>query len=114
MHGAATRHFSRLCSSLKERKIPARAPAASRRARPRRPAPWYYNLRAHPTATVTVGGVSRRVRAREAIGDERDRLWQRDPEIYPGRAAYERRAANRRIPVVVLAPVSGQDHPVAP
>jgi deazaflavin-dependent oxidoreductase (nitroreductase family) len=71
---------------------------------------WYYNLRAHPTATVTVGGVSRRVRAREAIGDERDRLWQRDLEIYPGRAAYERRAANRRIPVVMLTPLSGQDH----
>ena len=71
---------------------------------------WYYNLRAHPTATVTVGAVSRRVRAREAIGDERDRLWQRDLEFYPGRAAYERRAANRRIPVVMLTPVSGQDH----
>jgi deazaflavin-dependent oxidoreductase (nitroreductase family) len=77
----------------------------------RRNAPgWYYNLRAHPTATVTVGGVSRRVRAHEAIGDERDRLWQRDLEFYPGRAAYERRAVNRRIPVVVLTPVTGQDH----
>jgi hypothetical protein len=32
-------------------------------------------------------------------------LWQRDLEIYPGRIAYERRAANRPIPVVVLAPV---------
>ena len=66
---------------------------------------WYYNLCAHPEATVTVGGVSRRVRAHEATGEERDRLWQRDLEIYPGRTAYERRAANRRIPVVVLAPV---------
>jgi deazaflavin-dependent oxidoreductase (nitroreductase family) len=67
---------------------------------------WYHNLRAHPRATVTVGGVSRRVQAHEASGEERERLWQRDLEAYPGRAAYERRAGNRRIPVVVLAPVS--------
>jgi hypothetical protein len=53
-----------------------------------------------------VGGVVRRVQAHEAIGDERERLWQRDLEIYPGRAAYARRAASRRIPVMVLAPVS--------
>jgi deazaflavin-dependent oxidoreductase (nitroreductase family) len=71
---------------------------------------WYYNLRAHPTATVTMGGVSRRVRAHEASGDERERLWQWGLEVYPGYAAYERRAANRRIPVVVLASMS--DKPV--
>jgi deazaflavin-dependent oxidoreductase (nitroreductase family) len=68
---------------------------------------WYYNLRAYPTATITVDGVSRRVHAREAVGDERERLWQQDLEIYPGRAVYERRAATRRIPVVVLEPVTG-------
>jgi deazaflavin-dependent oxidoreductase (nitroreductase family) len=66
---------------------------------------WYYNLRTHPTATVTVGDVSRRVRAHEATGEERDRLWQQDLEVYPGRIAYARRAANRPIPVMVLAPV---------
>jgi deazaflavin-dependent oxidoreductase (nitroreductase family) len=67
---------------------------------------WYHNLRAHPTATVAAGGVSRRVRAYEATGEERERLWQLDLEVYPARAAYERRAANRRIPVMVLAPVN--------
>lgn len=67
---------------------------------------WYHNLCVHPAAMVTVGGVPRRVRAHEASGDERQRLWQRDLEVYPGRAAYARRAAHRRIPVVVLAPVS--------
>jgi deazaflavin-dependent oxidoreductase (nitroreductase family) len=65
---------------------------------------WYYNLCANPAATVTVKGVSRRVLAREAVGEERDRLWQRDLEFYPGRSAYQRRATNRRIPVVVLEP----------
>jgi deazaflavin-dependent oxidoreductase (nitroreductase family) len=69
---------------------------------------WYHNLCAHPTATVTVGGVSRRVRSHEAIGEERERLWQRDLEVYPGRAVYERRAGNRRIPVLVLAPASDE------
>ena len=54
------------------------------------------------------GGASRRVRAHEAVGEERERLWQRDMTVYPGRAAYERRAAHRRIPVVVLAPVSDE------
>jgi deazaflavin-dependent oxidoreductase (nitroreductase family) len=67
---------------------------------------WYYNLRTHPTATATVGGVSRCVRAHEASGDERERLWRRGLEVYPGYAAYARRAANRRIPVVVLASVN--------
>jgi deazaflavin-dependent oxidoreductase (nitroreductase family) len=52
---------------------------------------WYHNLRAHPEATVTVGGACRRVRAHEAVGEERERLWQRDMTVYPGRAAYERR-----------------------
>lgn len=66
---------------------------------------WYHNLRAHPTALVTVGGVSRLVRAHEATGAERERLWLSDLEFYPTRAAYARRAANRRIPVLVLSPV---------
>jgi deazaflavin-dependent oxidoreductase (nitroreductase family) len=65
---------------------------------------WYHNLCAHPEATVIVDGVSRRVRAREASGEERERLWQRGREVCPGGDVYARRAANRRIPVVVLAP----------
>jgi deazaflavin-dependent oxidoreductase (nitroreductase family) len=76
---------------------------ASNWGQPHHPA-WYHNLRAHPTATVTVGGVARRVQAREATGEERERLWQLDLRVYPARATYERRAA-RRIPVMVLAPV---------
>jgi hypothetical protein len=65
-----------------------------------------HNLCVHPAATVTVGGVPRRVRAHEASGEERQRLWQRDLEVYPGRAADAQPATHRRIPVVVLAPVS--------
>ena len=70
---------------------------------------WYHNLCAHPAATVTVGGVRRRVQAHEALGEERERLWQRDLEVYPGRTAYERRApGSAHPPVVVLAPGSDQ------
>jgi hypothetical protein len=35
-------------------------------------------------------------------------LWRQDLQFYPGRAAYERRARHRRIPVIVLAPVGDE------
>ena len=38
---------------------------------------WWLNLRARPDATVDLKSGSRAVRAREATGEERDRLWQR-------------------------------------
>ena len=37
---------------------------------------WWLNLRALPHATVELkGGANRQVRAREAVGEERERLW---------------------------------------
>ncbi|MBI5231007.1 MAG: nitroreductase family deazaflavin-dependent oxidoreductase [Coriobacteriales bacterium] len=36
---------------------------------------WWLNLQAHPEASVDLTDGSRRVRAREATGDERERLW---------------------------------------
>ena len=37
---------------------------------------WWLNLRALPHATVELkGGTNRHVRAREAVGEERERLW---------------------------------------
>ena len=38
---------------------------------------WALNLKAHPDADVQVRGAHRKVRARVAEGDERDRLWRR-------------------------------------
>lgn len=64
---------------------------------------WYHNLFAHPEATVTVKGRRMVVRAREATGGEYGRLWQLGLAVYPGWSAYVRRAAPRRIPVMVLA-----------
>jgi deazaflavin-dependent oxidoreductase (nitroreductase family) len=65
---------------------------------------WDHNVRAHPSATLTVGGRATAVRATEATGPERDRLWAAALRVYPAWAAYERRAAPRRIPVLVLTP----------
>lgn len=65
---------------------------------------WFHNLLAHPLADIEVGTETRRVRARVAEGEERDRLWERHKSRFPSFAAYEARTS-RRIPVVVLEPV---------
>ena len=65
---------------------------------------WYHNLRAGPNAKATVQGVDRRVLAYEAEGEERERLWRKGLEIYPGFAGYQQRITERRIPAVVLSP----------
>jgi deazaflavin-dependent oxidoreductase (nitroreductase family) len=44
---------------------------------------WWLNLQARPETTVQLPDGSRRVRARVAAGDERDRLWAKFRD-YPG------------------------------
>jgi deazaflavin-dependent oxidoreductase (nitroreductase family) len=66
---------------------------------------WYLNLMANPETTVNWRGEKRRVRAREAEGAERERLWSKMVEAYPTYEDYQRRT-ERRIPVVVLEPTS--------
>lgn len=65
---------------------------------------WYHNLRAHPDASVVVEGERRRVRAVEAEGERRARIWEAGLRVYPGFAQYERRASHRHISVFVLEP----------
>ncbi|MGH3086363.1 MAG: nitroreductase family deazaflavin-dependent oxidoreductase [Rubrobacteraceae bacterium] len=65
---------------------------------------WYHNLLAHPEATLSAGGKIRNVVAREVKGEERERLWRKGLEVYPGWVGYERRAGERRIPVMALSP----------
>ncbi|MFQ5946362.1 MAG: nitroreductase family deazaflavin-dependent oxidoreductase [Anaerolineae bacterium] len=77
---------------------------ASNGGRPRHPA-WYHNLRANPEATLTLRGETRRYRAREAAGAERQRLWAKAVGQYLGYATYQRRAGERPIPVMVLEPL---------
>jgi deazaflavin-dependent oxidoreductase (nitroreductase family) len=76
---------------------------ASNYGREHHPA-WYHNLRAHPDAEIAVDGSRRPVRAVEAEGERRERIWRAALEIYPGFSTYERRAAHRRIAVFVLEP----------
>jgi deazaflavin-dependent oxidoreductase (nitroreductase family) len=66
---------------------------------------WYLNLQANPVAEVTVGRETRKVRARDAQGEERERLWRSLADLYPGYDRYARRTS-RRIPVVVLEPAA--------
>ena len=62
---------------------------------------WYLNLRANPLAEVTVGRETRKVSARDAEGEERERLWRALADLYPGYDRYAQKTS-RRIPVVVL------------
>ena len=66
---------------------------------------WYLNLQANLRAEVTVGRETRQVRARDAQGEERERLWRAVADLYPGYDKYAQKT-NRRIPVVVLEPVA--------
>lgn len=74
---------------------------ASKGGAPRHPA-WYHNLKADPQVRVeTRGGREERV-AREATGSERDALFARMASSFPNFAAYQARATERTIPVMVL------------
>jgi len=72
---------------------------------PRHP-DWYYNLVAHPAATVEVGTNTLNVRARVADPDERATIYSRQKEIASNFADYEKSAAPREIPVILLDPVA--------
>jgi deazaflavin-dependent oxidoreductase (nitroreductase family) len=74
---------------------------ASKAGQPTHPA-WFHNLKANPDTTVQIGSELRRVRARVAGTEERERLWRRFVAIYPGSEAYQRNAGDRQIPIVVL------------
>ena len=64
---------------------------------------WYYNLRAHPDAEIELGSETVGVRSRVAEGEERDRIWERQKELFPNFAEYERTSGGRKIPVILLA-----------
>jgi deazaflavin-dependent oxidoreductase (nitroreductase family) len=62
---------------------------------------WYHNIVANPTASVEVGGEHYDVNATVLTGDERDRQYARQAELYPGFAEYQEKTT-RTIPVVAL------------
>ncbi|HSZ14152.1 MAG TPA: nitroreductase family deazaflavin-dependent oxidoreductase [Solirubrobacteraceae bacterium] len=62
---------------------------------------WFHNLAANPVATVEVGTDTVEVDAVVTEGEERERLFRKQAELYPQFAEYEQRTT-REIPVVAL------------
>jgi deazaflavin-dependent oxidoreductase (nitroreductase family) len=64
---------------------------------------WTLNLKANPNATVSYGGVTRKVSARPATPGERTDILATAAMKFSGAAHYEQRLVGRRpVPVVVL------------
>ena len=95
---------SRTAALLYVRDANAYGVIASKGGAPQHPL-WYLNLQANPLAEVTVGRQTRQMRARDAAGEERERLWRALADLYPGYDRYARKTS-REIPVVVLEPVA--------
>ncbi len=66
---------------------------------------WYSNLLEKPECDLMVGALAVSARAREAEGEERERIWKQMCEMYPPYVDYQK-ATERGIPVVVLDPVA--------
>ena len=62
---------------------------------------WYRNLQAHPEAELQIRDEVFRAQARDAEGEERERLWQLMVGHWPAYDDYQTKT-ERRIPVVVL------------
>ena len=65
---------------------------------------WYYNLVAHPDATVEVGTEQLQVHATVTAEPDRTRLYQQMVAMMPGFAEYEQKTT-RKIPVIILTRV---------
>lgn len=62
---------------------------------------WYHNILAEPRVSVEMGTESYDARAEVVTGDERDRLYAWQAQLYPGFAEYQEKT-DRVIPVVAL------------
>ncbi len=62
---------------------------------------WYHNLKAHPECTVEINGRAHPYTAHELTGEAKTAAWQTAVRLYPGYAAYQKRAP-RDIPVFKL------------
>lgn len=78
---------------------------ASKGGAPKHPS-WYLNLAANPEVEVQVGTRKIRATARTASGAERAALWEIAIKFWPPYVAYQEKAGDREIPVVVLDPIS--------
>jgi deazaflavin-dependent oxidoreductase (nitroreductase family) len=74
---------------------------ASKGGAPQHP-DWYQNLQANPDALIQVKDLEIPVRAQDAQGAERERLWRLMAEVWPAYDDYQKRT-ERQIPVVVFS-----------
>ena len=65
---------------------------------------WYWNLLAHPEATVHLRGKKIRVQARAAEPEVAEQLFARFVAMYHGYARYRKRT-DRVFPVMLLRPL---------
>jgi deazaflavin-dependent oxidoreductase (nitroreductase family) len=63
---------------------------------------WYHNLKANPAATVTIEGDTWDATARLATPGERDEIWAKGVEIFPGLTKEQAWAGDRHIEAFVL------------
>jgi deazaflavin-dependent oxidoreductase (nitroreductase family) len=65
---------------------------------------WFHNLLSAPRTIIEVGGKQISVEAREALGEEYDRLWNYAVERHRQYLDYQK-ITNRRIPIIVFTSV---------
>lgn len=67
---------------------------------------WYHNLVANPNVTVEVGPETYEATAVVLTGEERDRWYAKQSELYPQFGEYQKKTT-RTIPVVALTRKAG-------
>jgi deazaflavin-dependent oxidoreductase (nitroreductase family) len=65
---------------------------------------WYRNLIAHPEVSLQDGATVRRLRARQAEGEEKAYWWRVAESFWPHFPEYREKAGGRDIPVMLLEP----------
>ncbi len=75
---------------------------ASRGGDPQHPG-WYHNIQANPDVEIRMRGGRKRMRARVATPEEKQRLWPEVVKKYKGYGQYQTRTT-RDIPLVILEP----------
>jgi deazaflavin-dependent oxidoreductase (nitroreductase family) len=63
---------------------------------------WYHNLKAHSAARVTIEGDTWDATARLATPGEREEIWAKGVELYPGLTKERAWAGDRQIEAFVL------------
>jgi deazaflavin-dependent oxidoreductase (nitroreductase family) len=72
------------------------------------PPDWFRNLMQHSRTTIQVKGATLQVEARQAEGEEYQRLWEVVTRQNSQYLEYQK-ALTRRIPIVILTPVPQPD-----